>query len=378
LRHLADISTPFLVVDSRVMQRNIDRVADFGRRIGRDVRPHAKTHKCLEIARRQLAAGAVGMTVATAWEAEVFAAVTDDLLVARSVADRCALRRLAGLRACGKRLIVGIDHTEGARLLGECARAAGARFEVRIEVNTGQNRCGVEPNGALALARAIAAQPGLHLEGVFTHEGHVYSVEGPGGVHSVAAKVATMMRQVAEELRRDGHDVRSVSVGSTPALFETPKHEGMTELRPGTYVFNDQIEMLLGAADEADCAASVICTVISVAPPDQVVIDAGTKAVAADGSARQSLGAVRGCHQASFVRASEEHGVVRWPESEPTPAVGSRLEIIPYHICPAVNLHDTIVVVEDGAVVDEWPVSARGYGRLSPHSPSAPRGACLE
>jgi len=345
------------------MQRNIDRVANFARRIGRDVRPHAKTHKCLEIGRRQLAARAVGLTVATAWEAEVFAAASDDLFVARSVADLAALGLLAALSRRGNRLLVGVDHAEGARLLGESARGAGVEFEVRIEVNTGQNRCGVEPEDALALARAIAAQPGLRLEGVFTHEGHVYSVEGPGGVHSVAAKVATTMRQVAEALRTDGHDVRSVSVGSTPALFETPKHDGMTELRPGTYVFNDQLQMLLGAAGEADCAASVICTVISVIAPDQVVIDAGTKAVAADGSARQSLGAVRGHHQASFVRASEEHGVLRWPESEPTPALGSRLEIIPYHICPAVNLHDRIVVVEDGAVVDEWPIDARGYGR---------------
>lgn len=357
-----DLPTPTMLIDIAVMERNIASVAAFAREIGRDLRPHAKTHKCLAIARRQIAAGAVGLTVSCPWEAEVLAEATDSVFVARPCVRETNVARLTSLALRGVRVIVGVDSYEGASNLETAAAAAGLTTEVRIEVDSGQGRCGVRPEDARDLARRIAQLDHLQLEGIFSHEGHVYTLEGPGGVESVAARVGVVMNQVASELRDDGHDIRAVSVGSTPSIYFTPTMGGVTEFRPGTYVFNDQTQMLLGSATEEQCAASVLTTVISLPEPGQVVTDAGTKAVAADGMGRQSLGAVVGLPLVHFTRASEEHGILQWPAHLPQPRVGDLLRIIPYHICPAINLYRELVFVEGDRVVDIQPVDAQGHG----------------
>jgi D-serine deaminase-like pyridoxal phosphate-dependent protein len=362
---LSQLPTPLMIIDVDVMDRNIQALADFAEEIDRDVRPHIKTHKSLALARRQLDAGAVGLTVATAWEAEVFSGLCDDLFIARSMADPVALDRLAALAASGVRIIVGVDGEVPVAALGRAAATHSAQIEVRIEIDSGQHRCGVEPAQAAALARRVAGTDALALEGIFTHEGHVYSVSGPGGVDSVAKRVAGAMSQAAEAIRSDGHALPTVSVGSTPARFATPRYEGITEMRPGTYVFNDATAMLLGAAEEAECAAAVLATVISVPGGRQVVVDAGRKAMASDGVPRESVGHVIGCPGARFHKASEEHGIIEWPEDQALPREGERLRIIPFHICPAINLHDELVLVQGHEIVQIVPIDARGYGRAS-------------
>ncbi len=361
-----DLVTPCFLVDKARVLHNIAEVADFARRADTVVRPHVKTHKCPEIARWQMAAGAAGLTVATPWEAEVFARVTPSLFIARSSIGRPALARLTALRRAGAELLVGVDTREGAEALSEAATAAGCALGVRIEIDTGQARCGVRPEAAPELARAISPLPGVTLEGIFTHEGHLYSFDGLEGRHAAAARVAALMAECAETLRRDGHEIASVSVGATPARYETGRHAAVTEIRPGNYVYYDHTQILLGAAREEDCAATVLATVVSIPQKGLVVIDAGRKAVSTDGMARESLGLVVGRPEVQFRGASEEHGMLDWPEHVPLPRMGDLLRVIPHHVCPVANLFDELVVVEGETVLEVLPVEARGYGPVRP------------
>lgn len=361
---LCDLPTPAMTVDADVMERNLTALADFAKGIGRNVRPHTKTHKCPALARRQLDLGAVGLTVATPWEAQVFSSIAADLFVARSVMDPVGLERLTTVAADGIRMIVGVDSEHGVEALANAAMRAGVRLETRIEVDSGQNRCGVRPEEAAVLARRIRAAPHLDLDGIFTHEGHVYSVAGPGGVNSVAKRVAAAMEVAANAIRGEGMEVRSVSVGSTPARFVTPRYEGITEMRPGTYIFNDLTTMLLGAARPEECAAAVLTTVISQPDGRRVVVDGGRKAVGSDGVARESVGYVFDAPLARFRTASEEHGMIDWPEQLELPRLGTRLRIVPFHVCPAVNLYDELALIRGDEVVDILPIEARGYGPL--------------
>ena len=357
-----DLRTPCLLVEESVLRRNIDELAAAIGPLGCAVRPHVKTHKCPRIARMQLEAGAVGLTVATAWEAVVFSSVSDDIFVARSQADPHALRLIVRLATLGKRMIVGVDCAEGVRLLADAAAAAGLRVEVRIEVDTGQERCGVSPEGALRLARAVAGESSLELEGIFSHEGHIYTSEAPDPVRAVASECAGIMAEAAALLRGDGHAVPTVSVGATPTRTETPRHGGITEVRPGTYALNDYTQVLLGTASFADCAATVLSTVVSVHEDGRVVVDAGHKALAADGAKKSAYGVVAGTPPIVCGRASEEHGILAWPGA--LPVVGSRVRIVPYHVCPAVNLHRELALVDGSSVVEIATIAASGYGPL--------------
>ncbi len=365
MRTILDLPTPCLLVDVDRLETNIRTLADFARSVGRAVRPHAKTHKSHWVAERQIAHGAVGLTVATPWEAEVFAPLGAGLFLARSVAGAPSIRRLVSLKRAGGDLILSTDSVDGARELSAAFDAAGLQAPVRIEIDVGQARCGVRPEQARALAREIDGLAGLRLEGVFTHEGHVYSVEGPDALPAFAQRVANLMAGVAADLTADGHGPLTVSVGATPSRYEIAKLEGITELRPGSYVYYDRTHVLLGAADESDCAATILTTVISVPNPGQAVVDAGRKALGSDGIARECVGVLPDQPRADFRRASEEHGLIDWPEDEPPPRVGDRFRVIPFHVCTAVNLPDEIVLVRGDEVVGFEPIEARGYGRIS-------------
>ncbi len=365
MRTTADLPTPCLLVDADRLEENVRTLAEIARSVGRSVRPPIKTHKCHWIAPRQVAHGAIGLSVATPWEAEVFAREHRSLFIARSVASAPCIRRLVAVLASGVELILSADSVECATQLSDAVSAAGLETPIRIEIDAGEGRCGVRPEAARDLARQVSRLPGLRLEGIYTHEGHVYSVDGPEALQSFAERVAGLMGQVVADLSDDGHGPLSVSVGATPSRYEIARLEGITELRPGSYVYYDRTHVLIGTAEESDCAATVLTTVISVPSPGQVVVDAGRKALGSDGVSRECIGVLVGRPRASFRRASEEHGLVDWPEDEPEPRVGDRFRVIPFHACTAANLHDEIVLVRGDEIVGIEPIEARGYGRLS-------------
>ena len=337
-----------------------------------DLRPHTKTHKSPPIARLQTEAGARGLTVAKVGEAEVMAdAGFEDILIANQVVGTEKLKRLIDLSR-RVRLGVLVDSRDGVELLESAFGSAGATLDVLIEVDTGKGRCGLSDDDAIAeLADAVDGSASLQLRGVETHEGHV-----PTGATSSrqmeerAVAAGRRVIEVAEILRARGHEIEEVSVGSTPAAPWTASVAGVTEMRPGTYVFNDVNQMAIGQATPGTCALSVLATVISRPAIDRAVVDAGSKSLFAEPARRgfaldayEGFGYIRQAPMARIVSLSEEHGVVELPAGAEFPRIGERVEIIPNHVCPAVNLHEEFYVLDGEDVIEVWPIAARGKVR---------------
>ncbi len=322
------------------------------------LRPHAKTHKSIEFARRQIEAGAVGLTVATIGEAEVFAdAGILDLFIAFPViadgpkSDR--LRRLAERSA----LSVGVDSSIGVERLAQAMRDASRPPTVLIEIDCGGHRTGVRPVVAGALARQ-AADHGLEVAGVFTHGGHGYA--GIGAPAGAAADEVAGLAAAADSLRAEGIDPVVISAGSTPTAALSARGV-VTEERPGTYVFGDRQQAALAGTPFKDTALMVAATVVSPGPRHGFVIDAGAKILAKDVAPfLDGHGSVLGYPDAVIERVNDHHGVVELPAGSARPAIGSIVWVIPNHVCPVVNLVDELVVASGGRLVGRWPVDARG------------------
>jgi D-serine deaminase-like pyridoxal phosphate-dependent protein len=356
------LDTPLIAVDLHLLRRNIAEMAALAASYGVALRPHAKTHKSPHIARLQLEAGAVGLTCAKLGEAEVLVeqgGVTD-ILIAYPIVGDIKIQRLLHLldRA---RVIVAIDTHRAAAALSQAISTRDRTLDIYLEVNTGQDRAGAYAGQeAVDLAVAISQMPGLRLAGVMTHEGHA-GFSGPDDIPIIAEKAGQALVDTAERIRCQGIEVTDVSVGSTPASWFTPRVPGITEMRPGTYVFHDNNAFRHGRIGPDRCAARVVATVVSRPASDRAIIDAGSKALALDPSpSHPGHGFIVGHPGATIARLSEEHGVVTLPPMEHGFDVGDRVEIIPNHICPAVNLTDEFVVIHNGHVVDRWPVAARG------------------
>jgi D-serine deaminase-like pyridoxal phosphate-dependent protein len=357
--------TPEIVLDLDAVRSNIARIAALAREASVSVRPHAKTHKLPEIARLQLEAGAVGVQVAKLGEAEVMAdAGIGDILVGYPIVGERKLARLADL-AERARITVTVDSDDVAIGLSQTARDRRITFRALLELDTGMHRLGVLPGPeAVELAERVAALDGIELAGVFTHEGHVYTQARDDAerermtLESCAAAVET-----AEAIRGRGLPAATVSVGSAGTFRFAIRCPGVTEVRPGTYVFNDRSQIAQGAAAPADLAAFVVTTVVARPAPDRVVVDAGTKVLTSDRmlvpDPPASFGWVWGHDDWDVVRLSEEHGVVNVP-SDADARIGDRLAIVPNHVCPTINLASFVTVAEAGRAAARWPVAARG------------------
>jgi D-serine deaminase-like pyridoxal phosphate-dependent protein len=359
------LDTPSMAVDETILARNIAEMADLAAGFGVALRPHAKTHKSPAIARLQLAAGAVGLTCAKLGEAEVMVdeAGVDDILIAYPMVGETKIKRLLALMERAH-ITVALDSAEAAGALSQAMHGAGRTLDVYLEVNTGQNRAGARAGDeAVALGMDIARLPGLRLVGVMTHEGHA-GASAPVEIEQLATDAGRALVETAQRLRAAGVEIAHVSVGSTPSSWYTPAVPGITEMRPGTYVFHDNNAFRHGRVGPDRCAARVVATVVSRPAPDRAIIDAGSKALALDPSpSHPGHGYIVGHPAGTIARLSEEHGVVLLPDHEPGFAVGDRVEIIPNHVCPAINLTDELTIVRDGRVVATWPVAARGKVR---------------
>jgi D-serine deaminase-like pyridoxal phosphate-dependent protein len=363
--HEMEIDTPALVVSEDILHRNIAEMASFARSVDVTLRPHIKTHKTPQIARLQLAAGAIGITCAKVGEAEVMVehAGVQDVLLAYPTIGTEKIRRVVELldRA---RIIVAVDSLEAARMISRDLSRYDRRLDVMLEINTGQHRSGVTVgDDAVAMALAINRLPNLHLVGIMTHEGHANSAP-PEEIERIAIAAGEAMVETANAIRAHGIHLPTVSVGSTPAATFTPTVSGVTEMRPGTYVFNDNSAFRYGRHGVQDCAARFIATVVSRPAPDRCVLDTGSKSLAMDpGKAHPGHGYIVGHPDVVITKLSEEHGVCALPPGEPGFEIGSRIEIIPNHICPTVNLMNELFIARDGRIVDIWPVAARGKVR---------------
>jgi D-serine deaminase-like pyridoxal phosphate-dependent protein len=359
-----ELETPALLVSLDRMERNLDRVADYARAHAIALRPHIKTHKSPLLARQQMERGAAGLTCATPLEAEVMSGVCDDLLVMYPPVGPRRAARLAEV-ARHATLTVALDSDSGARDFSEALVRAGTQARVLIEMDAGMHRVGVaSTEGAVALARRVAALPNLEIAGLAFYPGHV---RGPVGEHD--EQLEALRHFVAGA--RDAFDraripLETVSAGSTPTWHETHRIDGVTEMRPGTYIFNDRTTAEIGACAYDECALTVLATVVSTAVPGQAVIDAGAKALGREpmrGGAADGFGCLEHDHDIVVKSMSEEHGILDLSRSSWRPAVGDRVRVIPNHVCIVVHLADVVYGVRDGAVVSSWPVAARGRGQ---------------
>ena len=359
MRDIDKIPTPAALVDLDVLERNVSRMAQRCREAGVQLRPHAKTHKSLDIAQLQ-GREAVGLTVAKVSEAEVFVAGgVHDIFVAYPVVGEARARRLVALHERA-RIAVGVDSVAGARTLGPSFREAGRVLDIMLELDTGLHRTGVLPVAALGVAQAVAEVPGLRLRGVFTHAGHVYGARTPEERATIAYEESAQAVEVAQRLRNVGLECPEVSVGSTPTVTRGSLAHGVTEARPGNYVFHDASQVNLGVCDIEDCALTVAATVVSVPAPDRAVLDAGSKALSKDPLAPDGggYGWLLG-RRSRIVALTEEHGVVGVEEGESF-AVGERVRILPNHCCVVVNLFDRLMGLRGHRFETEIAVDARG------------------
>ncbi len=370
---LDELETPAPVVDLARMERNLDGMAAYAASHDLALRPHIKTHKTPWLAAEQLRRGAVGVTCATPREAEVMSEVADDVLLAYPAVGAVRARRVAALPA-DIRLAVALDSVRAADDLADAAREAGRRVGVLVECDMGMRRVGVQtPEEAVALVRHVAGRRELEYAGITFYPGHIR--EAVNQQDDALTALNQRLGRTLDALKRAGLDPATVSGGSTPTALRTHEIAGVTEMRPGTYIFNDRTTAAIGACTLDECALTVLATVVSTAVPGQAVIDAGTKSLGREpirtgdrsvptGVARpdegDGFGAVYGREDVIVRAMSEEHGLLDLSRSDWRPAVGDRVRIIPNHVCIVVHLFDMVHGIRGEAVESSWQVPARG------------------
>jgi len=367
----AELSTPAVLIDRRRALRNIARVQELASAAGIKLRPHAKTHKSPVVARWQLERGAIGICCAKPGEAEVFAdAGIRDIRLPYPVNPSNAARVLALMDRANVSII--IDHAEVARAWSDAMRQAGRALDVLIKVDVGFHRCGIDPAGdAVGFVKTIASLRGLKLRGLLSHAGHGYHAESEADLERIAAdEVATLLR-IKAEAERSGVPIQEISVGATPTLRFSARQKGISELRPGNYVYFDRTQVALGAAALDDCGLTVLATVVSK-HRGRIVLDCGSKTLTNDQargiSKALGFGAIledaaspdrRVNESLTIERLSEEHatvGVTGSTQLEP----GDRVQVLPNHSCVVSNMVDAVHIVEGDRLVETIPVAARG------------------
>lgn len=356
---VADLDTPALLIDVDVMQRNLERAANYARDHNLRFRPHTKTHKIPALAKLQIALGAVGLTVAKTTEADVMLkAKPSELLVAYPVLGVEKTKRLAKL-AEQIHLTVSIDSITVARAISSAAVESGVQIGVLLEIDAGLRRVGVTPGEALRqLAIEVSNLKGLRFDGLAFYPGHIKHMDPIASVQ--LTEVEHALQVAICTLSRVGLTANVVSGGSTPALFASHILRSMNEIRPGTYIFNDRNTVYAGACEWQDCAASILTTVASTSVKDRVILDAGSKTFSSDRTSEEGFGIIVEAPTAHFEKMNEEHGFVDISRSDRRWRVGEKVRVIPNHICVAMNLQERVYGIRGEEVVEVWEVEARG------------------
>ena len=347
---IEQLDTPLALIDLDRVEANIARMQAHCDKLGVKLRPHIKTHKLPILAHKQLQAGAVGITCQKIGEAEVMAgAGIKDILISYNLMGQSKIERLAQVASQAK-ISVAIDNEVALGALGQAAKIAGAEIGVLIEFDSGTGRTGVQsPQEIVGLARKIGKFPHLRFLGLMTYPS--------------SPSVPEWIKKVRPLLKAENLKLKVISAGGTPATWQGLGHQSLTEVRPGTYVYNDRMMLGYKVAKLKDCALNILATVISRPTSDRAVIDAGSKTFSSDRlppELGQGFGYVLEYPDAVVERFNEEHGMIDLSRCSKKPSIGEQLRIIPNHACVVTNLHDEIVAHRDGLVEAVWPVWARG------------------
>lgn len=355
-RPMEDLPTPAPLVDLSILETNIETMVEFFRDRPVHLRPHVKTHRAPAVARRQVKAGAHGITCAKVSMAEAMVAGgIDDVYVANQVVSRSAINRLCQL---AKRAIVtvAVDDAENVTELSEAARAHGVRLKIVVEIDAGMGRCGVPPGvAAVDLAHAVERADRLEFIGLHAYEGHV--VDHPDVEYREAEthKMLEFVMESRECIEQSGLPVSVVTCGGSGTYQISGTYPGVTEHQSGSYVYMDTSYAPL--IPQFGLAFSVLCTVVSRPTGEKVITDGGIQVLAGD----YGTPAVKGHPELECKGLSEEHGTYRTKDgTSPQLAVGDPVEVIPGHCCSAANLHDWVYGVRNGEVETVWAVTARG------------------
>lgn len=369
--HPAELTTPCLLLERAKLERNLARMRTRLRRLGVPLRPHMKTAKCIEVARLALEDEPGGITVSTLAEAEYFARHgLKDILYAVGIAP-AKLDVVAGLMHRGARVTVILDGVTTTQALVDRGAALGVRFPVLLEIDSDGARAGLAPDSSelIEAARILDASPNAELAGVLTHAGASYHCRSIAAIRTMAEQERRVTVSAAEKLRAAGLSAPVVSVGSTPTMTFADKLDGVTEARPGVYMFHDLVMAGLGVCEIDDIAISVLTSVIGhQARTGMLVVDAGWMALSRDlGTEEQMVNQGYGlvCDAAGkpladlVVRGTnQEHGLVARRDGQPLHVgrypVGTRLRILPVHACATAAAHEAYHVVEDGVVTSRW------------------------
>lgn len=369
---ITDLQTPAVLIETSRLARNIDSMQRAADAAGILLRPHAKTHKLPEVAKQQLARGAVGICCAKPSEAMVFAeAGIEDIRLPYPVNPSKHEQILALMDRA--RISIIVDDADVAAGWAEVMGRAGRTLDVLVKIDVGFHRCGVDPVSpeAMHLLSLASTLPGLRLRGILSHAGHGYHAGSEPALRLIAEEEVNAMTRLAARARERGIQIDEISIGSTPTARFSLTHAGATELRPGNYVYFDRTQVGLGAAAFDDCALTVLSTVVA-RHADRVILDAGSKTLTSDGA--RGFGALPGHgalspspdgalqpHEGFVVeRLSEEHATVRVLPGAPGLAPGQRVRLVPNHSCVVSNMVDAVHMVDGEQVLETLPVAARG------------------
>jgi D-serine deaminase-like pyridoxal phosphate-dependent protein len=340
-----DLDTPSLIVDMDVMDANLVRLQKYCDQHGIGLRPHIKTHKIPALAQKQVDLGAVGIACQKLGEAEVMVdAGLQNIMIPYNIIGRHKLERLTEL-ARRAQVTVSVDSMEVARPMGEYLDQQGLTVKTVIELTSELNRCGVTTaESALDLARGIHRTRGLEFHGVMVYPSSDRSMQ--------------LVGETVNILQAESFPVDMISGGGSPTAFQSHEFHGLTEIRAGTYIFNDSTYLRKGICTLEQCALKVIVTVISAPTLERVIIDGGTKTFSSDMGT--PMGTIVEYPDAQIYQMSEEHGFVDITRCSQKPRIGERLTVIPNHACGTINMHDRLIGLRDGTVETQWEIAARG------------------
>ena len=364
----SELDTPALIIDFEILRNNIAAMQEKANKFGVKLRPHTKTHKMPELAKLQIEAGASGITVAKVGEAEVMASQgIQDIFIANEIVGVSKLERIRELSR-HSRIRLGVDNAVQVTQLEEVFGNEPHPIEVLIEIETGENRSGVISDEQLvSLAKHIQTQKKVVLKGVFSHEGHSYKAKSIEDCRRICMESQARTLQAGNLVKQLTAEIDTVSIGSTPSLMHSEIMAGITEIRPGTYIFMD-VGQGTAISDYSRCAATVLATVISLPTDERIVLDTGAKALTMQTRSEgicstTGYGLVKSSDNVRLSGMFDEHGLIYDKQLRNELEVGCKLEIIPNHICPVCNLYDMAYLVSNGKILREIPIMCRGKTR---------------
>ncbi|MCY4403836.1 MAG: DSD1 family PLP-dependent enzyme [Candidatus Poribacteria bacterium] len=357
-RHKSELDTPALLIDLDIMEKNIQKMADYITSVNTELRPHVKTHKTPIIAQKQIKAGAIGVTCAKLGEAEeIIKTGIRDVLIANQIVGKHKIARLINL-AKRSEIIVAVDDAENVQDISEAAVKDGVDVRILVEVNIGMNRCGVKPGeSALTLAQQVLQSPNLTFEGLMGYEGHTVANPKRDERERATREAIQWLVNTKDYLNKHGLEVPIMSGGGTGTFDITGSIPEMTEVQAGSYVFMDSTyNKVEGVGDKFDCSLSVLSTVVSRPERNRIIVDTGLKVLTKEFGIPQPIGYIG----LEMTGLSEEHGKLQVSNGNVSLSPGDKLEILPTHCCTTVNLHNRYYGVRDEIVESVWDIAARG------------------